>query len=120
MRFKLDLPEGYAERQKYYMQLSDSDDDDEKPDRSARTLPPVSTKSSSKKKGGKDSKAEISFKREKPLFRERPSSAKPFRTISLNDPEVKVDIHLLRFPFYRIFFCRSTIVILTIEECLLL
>jgi hypothetical protein len=91
MRFKLDLPEGYAERQKYYMQLSDSDDDDdEKVDTSARTTAPISGKSVLKKKGGKDSKANVSFKRERPVFRERPSSAKHLRTISLNDPEVKV------------------------------
>lgn len=95
MRFKLDLPEGYAERQQYYMQLSDSDDDD-KPDRPPRTTySSTVNRSGGKKKGGVGggsgaAKVEIHFKHEAPVVRERPASAKQFRAIALNDPEIKV------------------------------
>lgn len=95
MRFKLDLPEGYAERQQYYMQLSDSDDDD-KPDRPPRTTySSTVNRSGGKKKGGAGggsgaAKVEIRFKHEAPVVRERPASAKQFRAIALNDPEIKV------------------------------
>lgn len=92
MRFKLELPEGYVERQQYYMQLSDSDDDD-KPDRPAKALPSsVNRGAAGKKKGGNNAsaKAEVHFKHERPIIRERPSSAKQFRMIAINDPEIKV------------------------------
>ena len=97
MRFKLDLPDGYVERQSYYMQLSDSDDDD-KPDRPMRSVQHGSATRSGggKKKGSNNAnaKVDIRFKHERPIIRERPTSAKQFRTIAVNDPEIKVTILL--------------------------
>jgi hypothetical protein len=99
MRFKIDLPEGFAEKQQYYMQLSDSDDDD-KPERTTKGLHSASSTlkggAGGKKKGGGGSgagastKVEATFRHERPIMRERPQSAKHFRTIALNDPEIKV------------------------------
>ena len=93
MRFKIDLPDGFAERQQYYMQLSDSDDDD-RPERQAKaTTSAAAGKGGNKKKGGggaATTKVEAIFRHERPILRERPASARQFRTIALNDPEIKV------------------------------
>lgn len=92
MRFRHDPPERFIknfEKQQYYMQLSDSDDDD-KPDRSARGERSGVTRKAVSKKSSGGKPAPIMFKREKPIVRERPESAKMFRAIAQDDPELKV------------------------------
>lgn len=92
MRFKTTLPDDFAEHQKFYMQLSDSDDDD-KPERVTkvlrRTVVSTGNKGNAGKKGAA-AKAEVAFKHDRPIDRERPVSAKMFHTVSANDPEFKV------------------------------
>lgn len=89
------------ERTEHYMQLSDSDDED-KPDKvhayaSARGVAGAhanKSKDGGKSGGGKGgpnaNKSIVHFKRDKPIVRERPVSAKLFRTVAINDPEIKV------------------------------
>lgn len=94
MRFKIDLPEGYsADRQRYYMQLSDSDDDD-RPDRGKQQAPRVSQSaggaSGKKKPATAGGRTEVFFQREHPAVRERPQSARQLHAVAVNDPEFKV------------------------------
>ena len=89
MVFKHSLPSKYGksmlEKNEYYMQLSDSDDDD-KPDRPSGGRP-----GTNKAKGKAASSAvAVMFKRDKPIVRERPVSARMFRSVAINDPEFKV------------------------------
>jgi hypothetical protein len=90
MRFKTHLPDDFAEHQKFYMQLSDSDDDDvpERATKALRRTVVASGKGGAKK--GAAGKPEIAFKHERPVDRERPVSAKMFHTVSANDSEFKV------------------------------
>ena len=94
MRYKLAAPDSFKDKYdtgQFYMQLSDSDDDD-KPVKELRGV-------TVKVKGGgkankKDAKAGAApaakFRREKPLMRERPTSAAKFRDVATNDTELKV------------------------------
>lgn len=96
MRFKTELPSTFSsvDTHRNYMQLSDSDDDDkDEMDPRDIKLMAVGAKPPNKKKGGTNAnkgKIEILFKRDRPVTRERPQSAKQFRTVSMNDPEFKV------------------------------
>eukprot|EP01039_Chlorochromonas_danica_P007258 gene7258-8027_t len=102
MRFKIDIPEGYGtDKSKYFSQLSDSsDEDDEAVEHNPKTLmttQPVSSAGATKKKAAAG-RSEVTFKRQKPPNRERPSSAKLFRAVATNDAEFKV---LYRHTNYR-------------------
>lgn len=79
------------ERSRYYMQLSDSDDDD-KPDHPPlrSSTAPVRIPGVKSSGGGRGKKAVVLFKRDKPVIRERPESAKSFRQIAMDDAEFKV------------------------------
>jgi hypothetical protein len=89
------------------MQLSDSDDED-KPDRPpighGRTLSGTAKGGAGGKKkagaGAAGPAVTVVFKRERPVVRERPVSARAFRTIAVSDPEIKVSRDLLVISFY--------------------
>jgi hypothetical protein len=90
MKFKNALPDDYAEQQKFYMQLSDSDDDD-RPDRPVKALKRTAVATGGKKEAAKKTdKVAIVFKHERPVDRERPTSAKMFHHVAANDAEFKV------------------------------
>lgn len=90
------------ERNEYYMQLSDSDDDD-KPDRMIKSSSGTHVRAHSSKgnSGGGAANSKVvkpaaPFKHDKPVIRERPQSAKAFRRVAIEDPELKVkDISML-------------------------
>lgn len=90
MVFRHTLPASYSQKQleknQYYMQLSDSDDDD-KPERLARSRPQTK---GAPKTGKTGATGPVPFKRDKPIVRERPVSAKVFRDVANNDSEIKV------------------------------
>jgi len=96
MRYKLEAPDTFKDKYdtgQFYMQLSDSDDDD-KPVKELRGVT-VKVKGGGGKGGNKkDAKAgavpAAKFRREKPLMRERPTSAAKFRDVATNDTELKV------------------------------
>eukprot|EP01035_Chromulina_nebulosa_P021883 gene21883-28329_t len=90
MKFKTELKGNFSDYlpQENYMQISDSDDDD-KPDRGT-SKPAHAAHGGNRKKGSKPTAAQIHFKHEKPVVRERPQSAKVFRAIAMDDPELKV------------------------------
>lgn len=93
MRFKTALPEDFStEQQKIYMQLSDSDDDD-RPDRVTKVLRRTVVATAGKnapKKGAANKGAEVAFKHDRPVDRERPLSAKVLHAVAANDSEFKV------------------------------
>mmetsp|Transcript_15665 Transcript_15665/g.21440 ORF Transcript_15665/g.21440 Transcript_15665/m.21440 type:complete len:733 (+) Transcript_15665:63-2261(+) len=93
MKFKTELHGTFAEaQQQQYMQLSDSDDDD-KPDRGVTNKPAHAAHGGARKKGGaaaSKTAGPVHFKHDKPVIRERPQSAKLFRAIAMDDPELKV------------------------------
>lgn len=88
------------------MQLSDSDDDD-KPDLEYKEKAKVRVGTGGKKGAKPPSagggaaaivgKPAANFKREKPVIRERPHSAKLFRNVAINDPEFKVSDSFIVF-----------------------
>lgn len=115
MRFKMDLPDSFSvvdncpdatvdvSTHQFYMQLSDSDDDD-RPDRPALkqhitagragtsgTAAGSAKVGPAKKRSGTAGKpVNAQFKHERPIVRERPQSAKLFRSVATADPELKV------------------------------
>jgi hypothetical protein len=101
MRFKNSAPEKFIsnfEKQQYYMDLSDSDDDDKPNKTLAREKGGPTSRGNNKK--GKDAKAQkgpVFIKRDRPIIRERPESAKMFRSVAQDDPEFKIHYRYSNF-----------------------